>query len=202
MASSCVPQGRLRDTALQLNRGRQSLLGRRSFVTAGIVFIQSAVALVVGWPGLRVLFAPLRRSKNTSSFLDVAPLSVLSATTPVAVTVRADRWDAYAHYPPGPIGRVWLVQTASGDPPTVRCFLSTCPHLGCGISWDSSRKGFSCPCHGAKFDDEGRVLSGPSPRAMDELACRITDPDDKGERRIQVKYQEFRIGTVDQQPMA
>ena len=177
------------------------MLGRRSFVTAGIVFIQSAIALAVGCPGLRVLFAPLRRTRPSASFRNIAPLSILNEGKPVAVTIRADRWDAYAHYPPGPIGRVWVVRSA-GDLPGVRCFQSICPHLGCAIDFDSSQKGFACPCHGAQFLSDGRSLSGPSPRGMDELPCRVTDMDAEGVRWIQVKYQEFRTGTVDQRPIA
>jgi cytochrome b6-f complex iron-sulfur subunit len=40
-----------------------------------------------------------------------------------------------------------------------------CTHLGCIVSKTS--KGFACPCHGSKFDEKGRVVRGPAPRALD-----------------------------------
>ncbi len=39
-----------------------------------------------------------------------------------------------------------------------------CTHLGCIVS--KEEEGFSCPCHGSKFDPEGAVLAGPAPRAL------------------------------------
>lgn len=35
-----------------------------------------------------------------------------------------------------------------------------CTHLGCTVR--RVAEGFACPCHGARFDSAGRVLSGPA----------------------------------------
>ena len=43
----------------------------------------------------------------------------------------------------------------------------TCPHLGCTVK--ATEQGFACPCHGSRFDREGRVLSGPAARSLDRL---------------------------------
>jgi len=40
-----------------------------------------------------------------------------------------------------------------------------CTHLGCIVSKTS--QGFSCPCHGSKYDEKGDVVKGPAPRALD-----------------------------------
>ena len=40
-----------------------------------------------------------------------------------------------------------------------------CTHLGCIIS--KTGEGFSCPCHGSKYDEKGNVIKGPAPRALD-----------------------------------
>ncbi|MBI5150293.1 MAG: ubiquinol-cytochrome c reductase iron-sulfur subunit [Candidatus Omnitrophica bacterium] len=40
-----------------------------------------------------------------------------------------------------------------------------CTHLGCIVSKTS--EGFSCPCHGSKYDKKGNVVKGPAPRALD-----------------------------------
>ncbi len=39
-----------------------------------------------------------------------------------------------------------------------------CTHLGCIVS--QSETGFQCPCHGSKYDPDGRVIAGPAPRPL------------------------------------
>ncbi len=41
---------------------------------------------------------------------------------------------------------------------------STCTHLGCTVA--HSKDGFACPCHGSRFDRNGRVVGGPAPRPL------------------------------------
>jgi cytochrome b6-f complex iron-sulfur subunit len=52
-----------------------------------------------------------------------------------------------------------------------------CTHLGCMVVWNRDHHMFLCPCHGGKFDVEGRNVEGPPPRPLDPLALRL---DDKG----------------------
>ena len=40
-------------------------------------------------------------------------------------------------------------------------FNASCPHLGCNVIWESAKAIFRCPCHGAVFDAEGKVIRGP-----------------------------------------
>ncbi len=41
---------------------------------------------------------------------------------------------------------------------------AVCTHLGCVL--ERGEDGFLCPCHGSRFDDAGKVISGPAPRAL------------------------------------
>ncbi|MDQ3877796.1 MAG: FAD-dependent oxidoreductase [Actinomycetota bacterium] len=43
---------------------------------------------------------------------------------------------------------------------------AVCPHLGCIVTWNGAEKSWDCPCHGSRFDYEGRLLHGP---AVDDL---------------------------------
>lgn len=47
----------------------------------------------------------------------------------------------------------------------------TCTHLGCQVV--GTRAGFSCPCHGSRFDSRGRVLSGPAPSSLKPLPAVV-----------------------------
>jgi cytochrome b6-f complex iron-sulfur subunit len=60
---------------------------------------------------------------------------------------------------------VILIRTAAGD---LRAFSATCTHLDCTVQY---RKDFGliwCACHNGKYDLNGRNISGPPPRPLDE----------------------------------
>ncbi len=37
-----------------------------------------------------------------------------------------------------------------------------CPHLGCALKWNQAEHSWDCPCHGSRFDKNGRVLCNPA----------------------------------------
>jgi cytochrome b6-f complex iron-sulfur subunit len=60
---------------------------------------------------------------------------------------------------------VILIRTADDD---LKAFSATCTHLDCTIQY---RKDFGmiwCACHNGKYDLNGRNVSGPPPRPLDE----------------------------------
>ena len=42
--------------------------------------------------------------------------------------------------------------------PTVR----RCPHLGCALRWNPQEHTWDCPCHGSRFDMDGKLLDTPA----------------------------------------
>lgn len=48
-----------------------------------------------------------------------------------------------------------------------------CTHTGCRVNWDPAASVYRCVCHQATFDDTGRVLTGPPPRPLREIAVRV-----------------------------
>jgi nitrite reductase/ring-hydroxylating ferredoxin subunit len=49
---------------------------------------------------------------------------------------------------------------------------SVCTHLGCNVKRTAS--GFECPCHGSRFDENGRVVHGPAPTALAWYALSLS----------------------------
>lgn len=37
-----------------------------------------------------------------------------------------------------------------------------CAHMGCRLEWNGEEGSFDCPCHGSRFDKNGKVLDNPS----------------------------------------
>lgn len=46
---------------------------------------------------------------------------------------------------------------------------STCTHMGCNVAFNPSEKSWDCPCHGARYDLEGQVLTGPAVRGLEKI---------------------------------
>lgn len=42
--------------------------------------------------------------------------------------------------------------------PTVK----RCPHLGCALKWNKAEHSWDCPCHGSRFDKDGKLIDNPS----------------------------------------
>lgn len=37
-----------------------------------------------------------------------------------------------------------------------------CPHLGCALKWNSVEHTWDCPCHGSRFEKDGKLIDNPS----------------------------------------
>ena len=60
---------------------------------------------------------------------------------------------------------VILVRTANDE---LRAFSATCTHLDCTVQYKKELGLIWCACHNGKYDLNGRNVSGPPPRPLDE----------------------------------
>jgi len=52
-----------------------------------------------------------------------------------------------------------------------------CTHLGCIPKWVDTNYRFECPCHGSKFELNGKYIEGPAPRSLDRFRTTLTFAD-------------------------
>ena len=65
---------------------------------------------------------------------------------------------------------VILIRTDSGN---FRAFSATCTHLDCIVQYREDLKQIWCACHNGLYDINGRNISGPPPKPLDEFAVNI-----------------------------
>jgi len=56
--------------------------------------------------------------------------------------------------------RLFIISGETG----IKAMSAICTHLGCTVG--KVEWGYQCPCHGSRFDFEGRVLRGPAPKPL------------------------------------
>jgi menaquinol-cytochrome c reductase iron-sulfur subunit len=162
---------------------------RRGFLKRITGWLGAALGAVVAVPGLGFLAAPLGREtvRGGKGPLRVAKLAELTAGKPLRCDVRGELIDAWSRVPDVKLGSCWLVKSEAGG--GLRAFSTVCPHLGCGVDWNEEQRRFVCPCHDSFFSLEGKVITGPAPRDLDELEV-LSDAAE-----VKVVYRRFRVGT-------
>lgn len=140
---------------------RRTLLARASGALGAIL------AGGLGLPALIYLLVPGRRGA-ASAWLDAASLSDLQAGEPQEVTLRRTRLDGWKLS--SDKTTAWLVRMDENE---VVALAPQCTHLGCAYHYDDKKREFVCPCHTSNFSLDGKVLSGPAPRALDRYHIRI-----------------------------
>lgn len=55
--------------------------------------------------------------------------------------------------------KIALFKKADGE---IVSLSAVCTHMGCTVAWNGMDKSWDCPCHGSRFDAEGKVIHGPA----------------------------------------
>lgn len=130
-------------------KAEQGVSSRREFFLAGCAAIGAATA------GFAV-----------STFRYLVPTVLYEPPARFTVGTPAD-------FPPGSVTfledrRLFVFNGADG----FFAISSICTHLGCNVK--RAGPGFECPCHGSRFDENGRVVHGPAPAALAWYALSLS----------------------------
>ena len=63
---------------------------------------------------------------------------------------------------------------------------AVCTHLGCITQWKPEANMITCPCHGSKFQADGKKIEGPAPRSLPHLAINLTADGELQVDKLQV----------------
>lgn len=158
----------------------EALLSRRALIqygTAGIVL--AAVGLSAAWAA--VANRGKLPSRNTAGSGTASPSpsaanpSASGSSSPAPSTAEA--LVATNKVPVG--GAVLVTDPSTGQQahviqPTAgkfSCLSAICTHTGCTVAWAGNA--FNCPCHGSRFDAQGKVLKGPAGRPLPEIPVKV-----------------------------
>lgn len=132
-------------------------LPRRDFL--GLAWGGAALlaALGSGYVGLRYLASQV----EDSAFGKVISAGLVDDFPPNSVTAFNN-------------GRFYLVRRADGG---FLALYHKCTHLACVVLWHESEGQFYCPCHGSRFEADGKVLNRPATRSLHRFPVTIEDGD-------------------------
>jgi len=142
-------------------------VSRRAFYVGAIYAIWAAITAALGLPALVYLLLP-PKGKKESEWVEVGDIAKLPAGTPTELTFRRNRVDGWKVT--SEKSTAWVVKASDNS---VVAFGPQCTHLGCAYHWEQPRNQFICPCHTSLFGIDGRVMSGPAPRALDRYDVRV-----------------------------
>lgn len=140
---------------------------RRSFFTAAIFGLGGIItAAFGGLAGGYLLIQP--KAKKKDGWITVGDLTNIPSNKPAELVfqkTRVDGWKVTREK-----ATAWILKKSDTE---VIAFSPQCTHLGCAYHWEDGSNTFICPCHTSAFSPDGKVLSGPAPRALDRYDVKL-----------------------------
>lgn len=138
-------------------------LSRRDFIKATTGVVGGVISAVIGIPAIGYLIAPALREDKTGAPVAIGNLEDIPVGQfhQFSFTItRVNGWERTASNYGGYLLR------RSESPDDILVLSSRCTHLSCTVNWNEETQKFTCPCHDASFNAEGKVLDGPPPESL------------------------------------
>jgi len=162
---------------------------RRRFLSICTAALTALITGLVFAPAVAFLSSPLRRRRGASAagddFSDAGAVGSIPVGTWTLLPIEIVRQDGWAKTRQA--RSIWVLVNGTA-PDDVEALSPICPHLGCPITWLTTKSEFLCPCHGSIFGKTGSYVAGPSPRGMDSLETKVIGG------HLWVRWQDFRTG--------
>jgi len=145
------------------------VVSRKNFMQTVIGGVGGIIAIGFGIPGIAYVVSPALQEK-VESWILLGPTSEVKLGQPTLFRATMERKSGWV----SDIAE-YSVYIRSDDGQNFKALSNVCTHLGCRVRWQEDEQVFHCPCHDAKFDKDGMVLSGPPPRPLDAVTIKIED---------------------------
>jgi Rieske Fe-S protein len=150
-----------------------SEISRRDFIKGSAVIIGGMITVVIGIPTVAYLIDPALRKDMSEGWIPIGKLEEMPVGTPTPFSftlVQVNGWERTSTSHGG------YVLRKSEAPDDLLILNSRCTHLSCTVNWSDADKVYLCPCHDAKFSEQGLVLDGPPPRPLEHYKeYRVTE---------------------------
>ena len=149
---------------------------RRHWLLRSLELCVTVTAGAIFYPVVRFLWP--RPTTNSGALQIKAPY-----------TVKQLKTDAQGHWPaPFDFGGkpCLLILTPDGE---VRAFNARCTHFDCTAEYSPEKSAIVCSCHNGVYDLNGRNISGPPPRPLQEYKVTRLGTGKEGEEEIIVSLE-------------
>ncbi len=138
--------------------------GRREFVKKALFGVLAMIGLGFIIPGVRT-FSPRGEGARALHFFPLiaeedVPRSGVKKSELVYTVSGVERK-----------ARVFIVSSRIG----LTVLSATCSHLGCLVNYNKEKGEFVCPCHGGRYDLQGRNIAGPPPAPLTQFPVQMQD---------------------------
>jgi menaquinol-cytochrome c reductase iron-sulfur subunit len=145
-------------------------LSRRDFIKMVTGSVGGVIGAVLGLPLIGYLLSPALKMQKEDDWISLGTLEKypIGVPTPFMYThTTVNGWERTAsNY------GVYILRKSENE---LIAFSDVCTHLGCRINWHEDLKEYVCPCHDGHFAIDGKVISGPPPRPLDQYEFKVQD---------------------------
>ncbi len=144
-------------------------ISRRQFMDHSIKLIGAFFTLTLGVPAVGYLISPAIQ-QQAGKWVRLARSSQVETGVPTLFTVTIDKTTGWVR---SEVASSYFVYTENGE--DFKVMSNICPHVGCQTNWNAADGFIHCPCHDGRFDVQGNVIAGPSPRSLDQVVFRVDE---------------------------
>jgi Rieske Fe-S protein len=129
---------------------------RRKALNQLITITTAAITAITTLPGIALLLKPV-----TTKIQNKKRKLILQNPAPLTTEFTPAKFEGAGELDPA----LYIRKNQNG---THTCLSSKCTHAGCPVTWKTDKQQFFCPCHNGWFDAQGKVLSGPPPKPLQQ----------------------------------
>jgi Rieske Fe-S protein len=169
-----------------------TLVTRRSFFGTVLGIVSSSMGAILGMSMFRYVLYPVYAKESGKQWSQIGDADEFAGSKgPVSKTISFSVRDGWREVVS--IQTVYVNRRADGQ---LQVLSAICPHMGCSVGWQPNLGRFVCPCHGGQFTPDGRHISGPPPRGLDNLPTQVKDG------KLQVQFEYFRSNVPNQETLS